>query len=100
MTTPEITLYGVVGLVSVVLAAWSLARKQDRAPQLFKGYVLLSLTLASMFVFVLTRAWSTDGLGASQFLFAALAAGLFSTAAALVACQAYLIRRDGSKPPN
>jgi hypothetical protein len=100
VTTTEITTYGVVGLLSVVLAAWSLSRQQDRPPQLFKGYVLLSLTLASLFLFILARAWSTDELGATQFFFAALAGGLFSAAAALIACQACLVRRDSRKPPG
>ena len=99
MTTPEIVLYGVVGLVSVVLSAWSLARERDRRPELFRGYVLLSLTCAGMFLFILTRAWNSEGLGPTEQLFAALAAGLFSTTAALVGCQAYLTRRDGRQPP-
>ena len=100
MTTAEITLYLVVGVASVVLAAWSLSRRQDRRPALFKGYVLLSLTCAVMFLFILTRAWSAQGLGPDQLLFAALAAGLYSTTAALIGCQAYLSRRGGGEPPS
>ena len=60
----------------------------------------MSLTCAAMFLFILTRAWSADGLGPDQLLCAALAAGSFSTAAALVGCQAYLTRRDGRDRPS
>ena len=100
MTDLEIAIYLIVGLAAVVLATWSLFRRQDRRPELFRGYVLLSLSLAGMFLIILSRAWRAEELGANQFLLAALAAGLYSTAAALVACQARLARRQGRLPPS
>lgn len=98
MTMAETALYGVVGLISVILAVWSLARPQDRSPKLAKGFALLSFTYAIMFVFILLRAWGLDS-DPNQLLVAGLAAGLMSVAAVLFARQATLARKGNRQPP-
>ena len=100
MTNLEIAIHLIVGLAAVVLATWSLVRPQDRRPELFRGYVMLSLSLAGLFLIILTRAWGAEGLAPNQFLLAVLSAGLYSAAAALVACQARLARRQGRMTPS